>query len=137
MRLAISIVLAATLSPGAGNASERVPVMVGGHAEFDACQANGRVHKLGPVRPEDPKSGFLSVRSGPGGKPYAEIDRVYNGQELYVCHESGQWLAVVYPSSGQDPIACGVSSPIPRRQAYSGPCRAGWVHRSYVDIYAG
>src|SRR4051794_5872644 len=92
-----------------------VPVMVGGSARFDACRSSGTVMGLNPKG-----DGFLSVRGGPGGAPYTEIDRVYNGYHVHICDQTGPWYAVVYTSSGAAG-ECGVTSPWPRRQAYTGP----------------
>lgn len=107
-----------------------VPVMVGGTGESDGCASLGQVVGLDPNG-----DGFLSVRSGPGGKPYREIDRLYNGNQVFICHAKGPWRAVVY---GQSPDGtCGVSIPWPIRQPYTGPCRFGWIHSRYVKIVAG
>lgn len=64
--------------------------------------------------------GFLSVRSGHGGKPSHEMDRVYNGQRVAICGEQGKWLAVVY-ANGRGGMSCGVRM----RMSYTGPCRYG------------
>ncbi len=118
--------------------SKRVPVMVGGNPQFDACPSSGVVARLGPKRTEDPKSGFLSVRSGPGGAPYFEMDRLFNGDPILVCGNEGPWHAVIYPGRGQTIDDCGpLGSPIRNRRAYEGPCRSGWLHRNYVEITAG
>ena len=107
-----------------------VPVMAGGEEELDACGSAGRIVGLNPRG-----DGFLSVRSGPGGKPYREIDRLHNGNAVIVCDEQGPWLAVVYGRFAEDD--CGVGTPWPVRKPYAGPCRFGWVHSRYVKIVAG
>ena len=107
-----------------------VPVMAGGEEDLDACGSSGRIVGLNPRG-----DGFLSVRSGPGGKPYREIDRLYNGNEVTLCDEQGPWLGIVY---GESPDGdCGVGTPWPVRKPYAGPCRFGWVHSRYVKIVAG
>ena len=107
-----------------------VPVMVGGEEELDGCASAGRIAGL------DPRGdGFLSVRSGPGGRPYREIDRLHNGNEVIVCDERGPWLGIVY--GGAANADCGVGTPWPLRKPYAGPCRFGWVHSRYVRIVAG
>lgn len=138
LRVAIVVGLAG-LALGAQAGSKRTPVMVGGNAEFDACPSAGVVTKLGPQRAEDPKSGFLSVRSGPGGSAYFELDRLYNGDEVLICGGGeGPWHAVVYPGRGQSMESCGpLGSPIRVRRVYDGPCRSGWIHKNYVEITAG
>ena len=107
-----------------------VPVMVGAHADADACPSTGKVVGLNPRG-----DGFLSIQSGPGGKPYRQIDRVYNGMHLWICDQVGRWYAVVY--SPDNRLNCNVSSPWSVRQAYTGPCRYGWVHSRYVGKLAG
>lgn len=103
-----------------------VPVLAGNSDELDACDGQGTIVGL------DPKGdGFLSVRSGPGGK-YREIDRLYNGMRVHLCDLRGVWLGVVYsPRDPQD--TCNVTTPWPRREAYTGPCRYGWIHSRYVS----
>jgi hypothetical protein len=107
-----------------------VPVMIGGNADLDACPTEGRIVGL------DPKGdNFLSVRTGPGGKPYHEIDRLHTDNRVFICGSKGHWLAVVYGESPDG--ACGVGTPWPVRKAYSGPCNFGWIHSRYVRVTAG
>ena len=114
----------------ASSASARdVPVMAGGDATADACPATGEVVGLDPNG-----DGFLSVRSGPGGRPFVEADRVFNGQRLSVCEARGAWLGVVYDPRGAD---CGLGTPRSVRQPYTGPCHVGWVSSRYVTMLAG
>ena len=102
-----------------------VPIVVGGTGtEYKACDEDGDVAGLDPHG-----DGFLSVRSGPGGKAFHEIDRVYNGMHLKICDGSGPWLGVVYSSSGEH---CNVEHDGPVRLPYTGPCRYGWVFSRYV-----
>ena len=76
---------------------------------------------------------FLAVRSGPGSK-FAMIDKINTGDPVYICDQHGRWTGIVYTSGDQD---CGVSSPVARRQPYSGPCKSGWVHQKYIRLLAG
>ncbi|OJY37406.1 MAG: integron [Rhizobiales bacterium 65-9] len=105
------------------------PVMLGGDPDMDACPSLGQVVGLDPNG-----DGFLSVRSGPGGSRYREIDRLYNGNKVSVCDRRGPWYSIVYPA---DEGECGVGTPWPVRQPYTGPCSYGWVHSRYVRIIAG
>ena len=107
-----------------------VPVLSGGRpATMEACSWTGFVQGL------DPRGdGFLSVRSGPGGRVFQEIDRVYNGQQVFVCDIAGPWYGVVYPSGRQN---CGIDVSWPTRLPYTGPCRYGWIHSRYVSDLAG
>jgi hypothetical protein len=120
----------ALLASAPGHAQVRidVPVMIGGSADQDACPSSGVITGLNPRG-----DGFLSVRSGPAGS-YAEMDRLYNGNPVQICSDSGSWMAIVY---GGDGGQCGVSRALPRRLAYTGPCRYGWVSARYVSVTAG
>jgi hypothetical protein len=115
----------AVMTASAGGA---VPVMVGGIAELDACRGLGEVRGLNPRG-----DGFLAVRTGPGRK-YPMVDRLYNGHQVYFCDDHGEWIGIVYGEHVQD---CGVSSPLPRRQPYKGPCQSGWAHRNWLVLIAG
>jgi len=105
-----------------------VPIVIQGDPTFDACGANGVVEGLDPSG-----DGFLAVRSGPGTK-YAEIDRLYNGNQVYLCAEKGKWLGIVYSKQRQD---CNVTTAWVTTQPYTGPCKSGWVHRNWVRLWAG
>jgi hypothetical protein len=105
-----------------------VPVIVGKVAEYDACMSSGAVKGLEPHG-----DGFLAVRAGPGSQ-YQMIDKLLEGQNVFVCDERGQWLGVVYTRGNQD---CGVTSALNKPTPYPGPCLAGWVHRNFINITAG
>jgi hypothetical protein len=105
------------------------PIMVGGHPSFDACRGTGEVVGLDPNG-----DGFLSVRTGPKGR---EIDRLHNGQGVYVCDRSEDWIGIVYASPGEDPSHCNVTIPWTNRIPNTGPCRFGWIHRHYLRPKAG
>jgi hypothetical protein len=121
--LALACLPAATLAQDAS-----VPVIAGQIHGYDACGL------VGVVRGLDPRGdGFLAVRAGPGST-FAKVDEVYADQLLNVCDDRGKWLGVVYSPESED---CGVSKPWPRPAAYTGPCRSGWVYRTYVKDFAG
>jgi uncharacterized protein YgiM (DUF1202 family) len=105
-----------------------VPVIIGGNAEFDACNGYGEIARLMP--PDD----FLSVRSGPAAK-YREIDRLKNGARVFVCGDKSNWAAIVYPATEERD--CGVGTPWPKRKAYRGPCKRGWISLKYLKMLAG
>lgn len=123
--LAVAL-FAVAMAPLPAAAQSGVPVMVGGDADYDACSSVGQVARLNPNG-----DGFLAVRSGPS-TDHGKIDELYNGDIVFLCDQDGRWHGVVY--GAQD---CGVGSPIPRRQAYNGNCRAGWIFDRYVDVIAG
>lgn len=105
-----------------------VPIIVGkNRAALDGCGAVGQVEGV------DPRGdGFLSVRSGPGGSPYREIARLFNGQQVYICSRRGAWYGVVYNSPEIATVDCGVATSRDAPQPYTGPCPYGWVHSRYV-----
>ena len=121
----IALALGSALGPAAAQQID-VPVMIGGEADLDACTGLGRIVGLNPKG-----DGFLAVRGGPS-TDYPKVDELYNGDLVTICDEDGRWFGVVY--GGRD---CGTASPVARRMAYRGPCRAGWVFGRYVDYIAG
>jgi hypothetical protein len=122
----LAVVIAAIPSVAFAQPKISVPIMLGGNDDYDACPSAGIVSGL------DPRGdGFLSVRGGPG-RGYPEIDRVYNDNAVQICERRGGWMAVVYGGA-----RCGVSSPWPKRRAYTGPCKFGWVSSRYVTVTAG
>jgi hypothetical protein len=108
-----------------------VPIVIGGDKEFDACAGTGEVIGL------DAKGdGFLSVQSGPD-RPYREIDRLFSGNEVYICDQRGLWYAIIYSESRKLTRECGVGRPWQIRQAYTGPCRYGWAPVRYIRTTTG
>lgn len=62
----------------------------------------------------DPKGeGFLAVRTGPGSN-YRMIDRLYNGDRVYVFQAKGSWFGITY-RKGQK----------------------GWSHKKWLHQIAG
>jgi hypothetical protein len=115
-------------------AAQSRPVMIGGEADIDACNSFWRVRGLNPRG-----DGFLSVRAAPGTDK-RELDRLFNGDGVFVCEQAGDWFGIVYPGAGLKPgseIDCKVGSPVPRQRAYAGPCRSGWVHKRFLEVIAG
>ncbi len=106
-----------------------VPIVLGGDESSDACAASGEIVGLDPQG-----DGFLSVRSGPGGPQFREIDRLYNGNTVYICAREGPWVATIYNDRHDLDPNCGVSNPWRTRQPYTGPCRYGWIHSKYVRV---
>ncbi len=109
----------------------RVPIVIHLDGDTDSCQSTGEVAHL------DPKGdNFLSVQSGPGGKPYVEIDRLPPKKEVYVCENRGGWYGVVYGAKGGEDCKTDLSAKQISR-IYTGPCRSGWVAIKYINIIAG
>ena len=119
--LAASIFAATAAAQTTGRGTPPVPVTVGGDGIVDACSL-GLIIGL-----DDP-----AVRTGPGTR-FRAVDTRKNGQKVNVCGERGSWYAVVYHPSGE-PENCGVSTPLPKRQIYRGPCRSGWIDSNTVDV---
>ena len=105
-----------------------VPIIIGGSVSVSACPGGGDVVGLDPQG-----DSFLSVRSGPGGRNYREVDRIHTGQHVMICDMSGAWFAVVY-STGGDTASCDVDRPWVSRAVYAGRCRQGWIYSRYVNV---
>ncbi|WP_419804749.1 hypothetical protein [Terriglobus sp.] len=122
--------LSAVRSQSAPGASPSKPLILEQSEVVSPCQSNGMVVHL------DPKGdNYLSVQSGPGGKPYVEKDRLHSGQEVYVCDERGGWYGVIYDLSPMRD--CKYERSRNGRFEYTGPCKYGWVSKRYVEIIAG
>ena len=122
------IAIGMTVFAGQASGQAQVPVPFGGEAEEDACGGLSEVARL-DLRGDN----FLAVRSGPGTS-FAILDKLKNGQPVFVCAAVGNWRGIVYSKSGQ---TCGTGVSIMRRRAYDGPCLSGWVYRSYLEDIAG
>ena len=108
-----------------------MPIVIGGDKELDACGGTGEVIGL-----DSKGDGFLSVQSGPD-RSYREIDRLFNGNKIYICDQRGLWYAIIYSESRELTRECGVSRPWQTRQAYTGPCKYGWVPVHYIRTTSG
>lgn len=129
LRFVVFAIICSIVSLSAALAQSSKPVSVGGEASLDACGGVGAVIGL------DPRGdNFLAVRSGPGAK-YKMIDKLHAGQMFFDCDAQGKWIGIVY--SRKPNAACGVSSPVRKRQAYRGPCRSGWIFKKYTKLIAG
>lgn len=117
--------VAAHASAPAAVDSSLVPVMVGGEEDLDACAG------------VDAIIASVTVRSGPGDH-YAVVEHLDRGAQVYACDMSpdSRWEGIV-SIPADDAEICGVSSPIPARQAYHGTCRSGWIPKDSVIVVAG
>ncbi len=123
-------------APGPGEPApvrtEAVAVRVGELGpSFAACGAAGTTRRLAEGQ-------GLEVRAAPFDTA-ERAGEVAAGARFFVCSRSHdqRWLGIVYEPGGQLAPACGVSSPLPSRRAYEGPCRSGWVASAYVKLIAG
>ena len=102
-----------------GDSNTPLAVNVGGDPKGAACPLMGTVAGL--------KKGTLTVRAGPGTN-FARLDHLNNGARVHLCDRAGEdWVGVVYGSGD-----CGLADPIDPPRAYSGSCRSGWVHSTYL-----
>ena len=106
------------------NASQYVPVLVGGEIDYDPC-GYGKVKGL-----KKDGDGFLTVRSTPSTKG-AALDRLHNEDGVWMCDKEGKWIGIIYGDN------CGLSSPIAKQKAYDGSCKSGWVYEKWVILIAG
>jgi hypothetical protein len=79
--------------------------------------------------PRCPRRRFLDVKAGPGPE-FERIDKLYNGAEVFVCGNHGDWVSVVYGPMGRWTLQYGLNTPW--RTAYNGPCSSGWAHSDGV-----
>ena len=75
----------------------------------------------------------MAVKAGPGLR-YERIDKFYNGEQVCICADEGNWYGIVYTRKRQD---CHVATPWPKSLPYTGPCRHGWVHQRRIEVTAG
>ena len=80
--VAVTIAIAPLSLPSRAT-EPQVPVMVGGEADLDACDAVGTVSGLKPTR-----GNTLSVRSGPG-REHNRIDGLAPGTRVWLCDRKG------------------------------------------------
>lgn len=121
--IAISMLFVFTLPV----ASQPLDVPVMEHADggdYDTCSL-GQVAGL-----KAGGDGFLAVRTGPGSD-YTMIDKVYNGDKVWIFDQVGGWLGVVY---GVDFVEC---SPIQKDRPVAKQGKKGWVHKNWVREIAG
>jgi hypothetical protein len=120
------------LVPPANRVLQNVEVGLDG-PDFDACGSSGRPKGLDPDG-----DNFLAVKAAPSLNS-ERLDQLGPGDEFYMCQsvQQGRWTGIVYSTGGGLSARCGVTSPVQRRRAYSGPCKSGWVYSKYVELVAG
>jgi hypothetical protein len=112
--------------------SQAAPVRIGELGpSLDACTAAGTTRRLAPGE-------ALPVRSAPFDTG-EQVGTVASGGRFFVCSRSidQKWLGIVYDEGFSLSPACGLSDPVPRRRAYDGPCKSGWVSAPLVKLIAG
>jgi hypothetical protein len=123
MKIAIATLTTATAAMA--QTRPQVPVIITSHQEDDPCG-------VGVVEGLDAHGdGFLDVKAGPGPE-FERIDKLYNGAEVFVCGNHGDWVSVVYGPMGRWTLQCGLNTPWRQTMAYNGPCSSGWAHSDGV-----
>ena len=102
--------------PAAASGVQR-PVQYGGSGEQAHC--NRAVVEAGPDTP-------APLRSAPSQD--APVLTLIN-RSVHICDasEDNQWLGVIFANDDNALDACLTQPPPHQRQAYTGPCRSGWV----------
>ncbi|MEM1376071.1 MAG: SH3 domain-containing protein [Pseudomonadota bacterium] len=122
--LALALTLTAAFVAPTSAQQLDLPVIEKTEGDLDTCA-------LAEVRGLNPNGdGFLAVRSAPGTE-YRELDRVYNGDRVWVFNQVGDWFGIVY---GVDEVECG---PIDVNDPVRTEGKQGWVHQNWVRIIAG
>jgi hypothetical protein len=106
------------------------PIMFGGHGDIDACSPAREVK--GPPY----NTPFARLHVGPSDKDHI-IAKLTAGQYLFVCEDQGDWLGVVVVGTNTDRATCGITGPFAIRSVYTGPCKSGWVKRTFTDTPDG
>ena len=108
------------------------PVRVGELGpSFAACTGRGATR-------DRVTGGPVPVRAAPF-EAGETIDRLGQGAEFFICSRTHdqRWFGIVYDSDGSAAARCGVSAPVAGRRNYEGPCAAGWVPTSLVQLVSG
>ena len=100
-------------------------VQVGGSSEFDACGGSGVVLATTTLITFS-KSGQMQFGAVPINTIVSMCDQSGEGEEAYI--------GIVYGLKNQN---CGVSSPVKNKQDYKGPCKSGWIKKSFIELIAG
>ena len=77
----------------------------------------------------------FAVRNGPD-ESFRSIDYLSNGERIWQCDGTGDWVGVVYVPAGKTGLDC-TAAPRSARLPYTGPCRAGWIPRDWVRPVSG
>ena len=108
------------------------PVRIGEFGpSFAACTARGTTRSRAGSEP-------VPVRAAPFEQAQ-QIDGLAQDAQFYICSRSHdqRWFGIVYDEGGQAGERCGVSSPVPSRRNYDGPCAAGWVPTARIRQISG
>jgi hypothetical protein len=113
--------------PSIPTPNERVPVVIAARPDAESACGKGVVFDLDPHG-----DGFLAVKAGPG-LTFLRIDKLYNGEQVYLCARAGDWYGIVYAKEAQP---CHVDRPWVLSEPYTGPCRYGWAHGRWIKPVA-
>ncbi|MEM8796880.1 MAG: SH3 domain-containing protein [Pseudomonadota bacterium] len=100
------------------------PIMETPEEDWDTCSF-GKVANLNPDG-----DNFLAVRAGPG-TDHAMIDKIHDGENVWIFNLEGPWLGIVYGAEGID------CPPVTAPREYQGPGKKGWVFEKYIQQIAG
>ena len=131
--LAAPLAVAALLGGGPALAAdgEQVPQVGRDGPDMDACGGVGRVSRVNPTG-----DGLLPVFPLPSDQIRPK-DRLVPDTLVWLCDAQGDWQGIVYASGQFQELGdCRVSSPVAAPQAYSGPCRSGWVPAKFLYVVA-
>jgi hypothetical protein len=126
------------LANRAGRPRPAVPIMVGG--PFTGHNCTELAVTMATVMPMKPDA-YLAVRAAPDLNA-KELERIKPGHPVIICTNitNKLWVGVLYRADGEDDESahCGLyETRKPKRSAYNGPCRSGWVARRYLWLSAG
>ena len=85
---------------------------------------------------------FADAHLGAGGSRHLALGfgGIISGAGFNSCDRANGWVGIVYRRAGvaaDSTFECGVSSPVPEKIAYKGPCRSGWIADDVAEVIAG
>jgi hypothetical protein len=100
---------------------------------FPACYAMARFRDR-VVEEGQP----VPVRAAPSDQA-EESGRIAADGQFFICTRSHdqRWFAVVWHDIDGASRSCGVSTPLPARRDYQGPCESGWIPSALVRLESG
>ncbi|MGV2496339.1 hypothetical protein [Pelagerythrobacter aerophilus] len=114
--------------PTAPAGEVRVPMIGLEGPGADAC---GGIARIATYDEEEP------VRERPDPEA-PESEKLPHKTLVWLCEASGEWQGIVYPSGKFQELGdCRVSSPVPEKRLYDGPCRHGWVIAENLELVVG
>jgi hypothetical protein len=118
-------------------------------AELERTERKVRIGELGPNFPACYAIARFRDRVLADGQPVPvraapseqaqEKGRIAAAGQFFICTRSHdqRWFAIVWHEAEGASRSCGVSTPLPSRSDYSGPCNSGWIPSALARLESG